>query len=90
MPACEVERCYCGFFKGRYDHNGSLKTERTEYPVCPHCGEYEYEFWDWDGLRDDGDSTEIYCGKCEKDYFVQLHLEHSFTTAFKEEDLEDW
>ncbi len=55
-------------------------TEWTDYPVCPHCGCKDEDWWDGTSMRNDGDTDEFSCGNCEADYAVTLSTSVSFKT----------
>lgn len=58
------------------------KHEYTDTIICPHCDETMRDAYDlyWDGFKNDGDSTEIDCGHCEKLFKVTLHISSSYST----------
>lgn len=53
-----------------------------EYPVCPHCGRVDRDWWDVSPPRriSDGAEWETECGTCEKTYIVRVHEHISFDT----------
>lgn len=55
-------------------------TEWTTFPVCPHCGETDQDWWDGLGPKDDGDSWEVECGACQQDYVVTMSVSTHFET----------
>ncbi len=56
-------------------------TQWQEFPVCPHCG-FEDQDW-WDGLAGsagDGDCWPSCCGACGQDYLVTMCVSTEFCT----------
>lgn len=55
-------------------------TEWTDEPKCPYCG-FEGQDW-WDGLepKSDGDSWDVDCGDCGKEYRVIMSVSTHFST----------
>jgi len=47
-------------------------------PVCPHCG---YEMQDAWQLGDN--DQEVECNACEKDYFVSIDVDVTYSTSKK-------
>jgi len=57
-------------------------TDRTEFPVCPHCGAKDQYWRDGcdEGEPEDGDSWEVTCATCDTDYTVTAHVDVRFST----------
>lgn len=56
-----------------------LWTTSDEYPRCPHCGygtDDWYEFMPRYG--GDGDTINLVCAHCEKDYSAEVVVNYSF------------
>ena len=61
-------------------------TDYTRKIVCPYCGWEDNNSWEVFGMSDgDGDIRETDCGRCDKDFTVQLHVSVSYTTEKKKE-----
>ena len=57
-----------------------IENRYTHYPVCPYCG-YEYK-----SARDDiHHDTYLECPSCEKEYFVSLNIEYTYSTLRNDE-----
>lgn len=62
----------------------------TDFPVCPHCGETDQDWWDGLGSKNDGDSWVVTCGFCDKDYEVEMTVSTTFSTeALRDEPKAD-
>jgi len=59
-----------------------LEHTGQNYPVCPHCGHVDRDWWDVSPPRDvhDGAEWETECGTCEKPYTVRVHETITFDT----------
>ena len=57
----------------------TLDLKWNTWPVCPHCGKEDNGAWEW-GMNGDGDSMEVDCGYCEKDYRVTMCLDITYST----------
>lgn len=55
-------------------------TEWTTFPVCPHCGDIDQDWWDGLSPKNDGDSWEAECGNCQKNYIVTMSISTHFDT----------
>ena len=55
-------------------------TAWTDNPVCPHCGDEEEDWSEYDGLRGDGSEIETDCGSCEKPFRITMSVSYSFFT----------
>lgn len=58
----------------------SSETQHTLNPTCPHCGKVDFDWWEFDDLRNDGDATTVECGRCEKPYHIKMSVSVSFCT----------
>lgn len=58
-----------------------IETECTDVPVCPDCGQKDYDWWDGIGNKGDGDSWTTNCGSCGEDYKITMCVSVSFDTA---------
>lgn len=69
-----------------------MKHSHEDYPVCPHCGHEEKEWYDKEIDLDDGGITTIECNACDTAFIVTTHLNFSFSTEkFEcEEDKHEW
>ena len=64
-----------------------MNTDWTEFPVCPHCGESDQDWWD--GLEvsvEDGTEWDANCAWCSQDYKVTACVTLTFTTKKETED----
>jgi len=66
------------------DDTHEYETEYTVYPVCPYCGAEDYDPWDRSGRDDDADCV---CGNCERIYHRMIHVEVTFSTHRKENEV---
>lgn len=58
-----------------------MDTERTNEPICPHCGHRERDAWEINfGPGMEGDTT-VTCGSCGEDYFCSRQVDVSYTTS---------
>ncbi len=57
-----------------------INTKWTTFPVCPHCGIENQDWWDGIGIKEDGDSWEVECDWCQKNHIVTLSVSYSFNT----------
>jgi transcription elongation factor Elf1 len=55
-----------------------IDTEYTDFITCPYCGYVECDSWDID--FDNGECTEIECGICGKEMFVERTMSINYTT----------
>jgi hypothetical protein len=57
-------------------------TWREDEPRCPHCGYVMTDAGELfgGGFENDGDDTEVECGRCEREYEVTLHVSYTYTT----------
>ena len=61
-------------------------TDYTREVTCPYCGYEDHDSWEvFDGSSGDGDITETSCGRCDKEFTVQLHVRVSYSTEKKKE-----
>jgi len=59
----------------------AIDCEHRDFPVCPHCGTID-EDW-WDGLTieaRDGSEWTAKCPECGEEYHVTLTVTTTFTT----------
>lgn len=63
-------------------------TEWTIFPVCPHCGTVDQDWWDGLAPKNDGDSWEVECGNCQKDYIVTMSVSTHFDTQLPNQSLD--
>ena len=49
--------------------------------VCPQCGHYDYEVWDYDTDFARHDVTTVWCGVCEEPIQVVTVVKYLFTTS---------
>jgi hypothetical protein len=61
-------------------------TKWTTFPVCPHCGKADQDWWDGLSHKWDGDSWEVNCGFCMKEYQVTISVDTTFDTKKIKED----
>ena len=58
-----------------------MDLEYTDFPVCPHCGAEEKDYWEiMDEHTGDGDETEFECGACGGSVVVEIHMSLNFST----------
>lgn len=74
-----------GYFRPKFNHDGTLDHEHTDEPVCPWCGYRMRDFWEISGIHDE-DNTRVECPECEQPYDSSCCITYSFTT--KRVDLE--
>lgn len=55
-------------------------TYATSDPTCPYCGHAEADWWELGGLDENGDTTEVDCGRCGREYIIQVSRTTTFTT----------
>lgn len=55
------------------------ETRWTSDPVCPYCGEEQFDAWEL-GLEGDGGTTEMDCGACDEMFTVVMHLAVTYST----------
>jgi uncharacterized Zn-finger protein len=58
-----------------------LDLKYNSEPICPHCGKTYGDAWEINFHGDMEGSTEITCGTCEQDFFVERNIEVTYTTA---------
>ncbi len=58
----------------------SFDTIWTHFPVCPHCGEEDFDWWDGQPQRWDGDEWQVDCGWCNKEYSIIMSISTLFWT----------
>ncbi len=58
-----------------------IDTEWTCFPVCPYCGLSDHDWWENTELQNDGDESEVMCGKCGKEYNIAMSVSVRFNTA---------
>jgi hypothetical protein len=64
----------------------SFETDNQYFPVCPHCGHVDQNWWDGSKGCCDGDAWVDECRNCEKEYDVLFEVIYYFTTGkIKEE-----
>ncbi len=64
-----------------------IDHEYTSDLVCPYCGNKESDSWEY--RESDGFTGEIECGRCEKHYKYETHVDVTFSTKkIKEPDNE--
>ncbi len=57
-----------------------------DVPHCPHCGARDDDWWDGDGLKNDGDQVDRECGDCGKPYSVVMCVSTEFLTSKPEQN----
>lgn len=72
----------CGAEKGL----GIVILEPTQHDtnfkdsiICPHCGHEQQDTWEWE-LNDD-DLNKERCQKCDKEFYVEVHVIVNYTTT---------
>ena len=64
--------------------NNNFSTDYTENPICPHCGNENYEIG-IDLLQSDtmsdGDISFVKCESCRQGFSVVTNVEISFSTS---------
>ena len=50
-------------------------------PICPYCGKAYRDAWEIDFHGEMEGSTEITCGGCEREFFVERNVEVTYNTA---------
>lgn len=45
--------------------------ECGDMPQCPHCGDTEYDWWEWD--LEDGHEHEVGCNSCGENFVVVMN-----------------
>lgn len=61
-------------------------TDYTRDITCPYCGYENNDSWEVFGPNDgDGDVTETSCGRCDKEFTVQLNVRVTYSTEKKKE-----
>ena len=53
---------------------------QNKEPVCPWCGFKVEELFECGAATNDGETANIICEKCDKEYSCQTHLTYSYTT----------
>ena len=61
----------------------NIDLSYNTYPVCPHCGESDQDWWDGLPPKNDGDQWNVACGFCDEKYSVTLNVEATFCTSKK-------
>ncbi|OGS99810.1 MAG: hypothetical protein A3K04_02380 [Gallionellales bacterium RBG_16_56_9] len=59
---------------------GQHDTDWTEFPVCPHCGTQDHDWWDGLPQKNDGDNWDATCMSCGSDYSVVMSVSVHFST----------
>lgn len=75
-------------FESAFESDGQLKTEFTNNPVCPYCGD-EVEDWNEYPSCTNASGGRFDCPKCGKKYDVEVQVEYSFTTRRPDFEAED-
>ena len=57
-----------------------IDCQQNDYPVCPHCGTTDVDWWDGQPDRKDGDTWTVECPGCDKEYAVTLTVTTTFDT----------
>lgn len=65
-------------------YDTQLDTRREKSVICPHCGSVQQDIWEYELEQDD--TREIECGNCEKEFFVCMQLNPTYTTSRIKED----
>lgn len=65
-------------------NDGEIDHEWTHYPVCPHCGFIDREWWDGTDKGSDDSTWEAECGNCDKSYTVHMSVMTRFSTEKKD------
>jgi hypothetical protein len=62
------------------------ETDDTDFPVCPHCGCRDQDWWDGLEPKSDGDVWECDCHNCSKTYLVTMCVTTTFSSRVKESE----
>jgi transcription elongation factor Elf1 len=57
------------------DYDNS-ETWRTDEVICPHCGHEYSDSWEFDG-----DTGNIECCECEKEFGYERNIEITYSTS---------
>jgi len=55
-------------------------TEWTDFPVCPHCGYNDEDYFELGERLVDGNELKVACGSCGKDFHLYVHISTNFTS----------
>ena len=66
----------------------TVERYRMDFITCPYCDHAHEDMCDypWGENPRDGDEWEFECASCEKEFTVELHMDHSFSSFQKEAD----
>jgi hypothetical protein len=64
----------------------TIDTEYTTFPVCPKCGQSDYNWWDRSDVSGLGDGDVFYydCPFCSEPVGVAIHIIVKFSTWLTE------
>lgn len=57
-----------------------IDCDYVPFPTCPYCGEEDQDWWDGLGRKEDGDSWEVSCPHCDREYEVVMTVDVSFSS----------